>query len=87
MRAAELLEALAQAEGGVQINLSRHGATVATRYTPLVKGRGASLFAAAWACATNLRAHIDRLPCSAMDCPDVLKALDAYDEHSRMLQV
>lgn len=84
MRTNELLEALAQADGGVQINVSRSGATVSTRYTPLVKGHGANVFAAARACASNLRGRIGSFPNA---CPEVLKALDAYDHHSRVLQV
>jgi hypothetical protein len=82
MRTNELLEALAQAKGGVQINVSRSGATVSTRYTPLTKGRGANVFAAARACASNLRSRVH-----PGDCPDVLRALDAYDRHTRVLQV
>jgi hypothetical protein len=87
MRTNELVEALAQAEGGVQINVSRSGATVSTRYTPLVKGRGANVYAAARSCASNLLGHIGSHPDHAEYCPDVLKALDAYDKHTRFLQV
>jgi hypothetical protein len=87
MRTNELLEALAQAKGGVQVNISRSGALVSTRYTPLVKGRGANVFAAACACAGNLRSRIHSHPGFADYCRDVLKALDAYDRHSRALQL
>lgn len=81
MRTNELLEALAQARGGVQINVCRTGVTVATRYTPLTKGRGANIFAAARACASNLRSRV-----RPGNCPEVLRALDAYDRHTGVLQ-
>jgi len=74
MREAELLAALGQADGGVQVNVSRKGITVATRYTPLVKYTAPRLMLAAFEVAVAVQ-HDRRCP------PAVLKALEAYDKH------
>ncbi len=70
----QLLKALSQCKGGVQVNMSRSGATVTTRYTPLVKGQGKSLLEAAGNCAQLLLGHSLR-----RYCPDVVAALIALD--------
>jgi hypothetical protein len=86
MREIELLNALKQADGGVQVNLTRKGVTVSTRYTPLVKGKGDTLFDAALECARKVAKAVEEHPLWRKDCADVLKALDEYDQHSRFMQ-
>ncbi|MHB8107896.1 MAG: hypothetical protein ACYDH4_10810 [Candidatus Cryosericum sp.] len=76
---------MAQARGGVQVNVTPSGVTVSTRYTPLVKGRGTTVFKAAFDCAQNLYAALERHPLQCKLCPDVLKALNEYDIHTENL--
>jgi len=81
----ELLTALAQANGGVQINISRNSVTVSTRYTPLIRGTGKTVFQAARECTKQLLAALKKHPTHRKYCPDVLKALDKYDKQSGYL--
>jgi len=86
MREIELLDALKQENGGVQVNLTRKGVTVSTRYTPLVKGQGDTLFKAAFECAQKVLNAVKEQPDWRKDCADVLKALAEYDHHTQILR-
>ena len=81
MRTAKLLSALSQDDSGIQITM-RPGliALVATGYQPRTVARGESLFKAAMAVAADLM-HNPQCP------PGVRKALEEYDDHTRLLRV
>jgi len=88
MREAELLNALAQTNGGVHVYMSRQGVLIKARYAPHAIGEGNTLMDAAINCAKQLLDEAKKYPSLANEhCPDVLKALKEYDRHSRMLQV
>ena len=87
MRETELLTALAQAPGGVQVNISRTKVRVSTRYTPSVHAEGETLFQAAFACAKKVFERVEKYPSFRQYCPDVIEALEAYDRHTEILQL
>ena len=80
MRTEELLKALAQGPGGIQINITAKGYTVSTLYRPSRTARSTkSIHAAAWNIAQSLWNR---------GCPaEVQKALEAYEQHTKALQV
>ncbi len=79
MRTSELLNALAQADPGLQCLVSAKRATVTTLYQPGFRGLGKTLFDAALQVAKSLREH--------PDCPPQVKeALEAYDQHTAFLE-
>jgi hypothetical protein len=84
MREAELLNALAQAPGGISIDICPDGrCTVSTYYEPHVLGTGKNLMRAAYECAQCLLTYSD----AKTLIPDVLLALAAYDKHSERLSL
>lgn len=89
MREAELLHALGQNHGGVQVNIERGKVVVKTRYPnpPHVKVEADTLFDAAFQCARKVLEMVDKYPSFRQFCPKVLEALEAYDERSEMLQL
>jgi hypothetical protein len=87
MREAELLKALAQAPGGVQVNITSTGVCVSTRYTPLIRGRGITIMEAASNCAQKFIEAVEKNHDFGYRNSKVLKALDDYDRHSWMLQL
>lgn len=86
-REIELLNALAKAKGGVQVNISQSRVVVTTRYTPLVRGRGDSLLTASIDAAQQVLRAVEDCPEWKDRCPDVLAALDDYDRGSAALRV
>jgi hypothetical protein len=88
MREAELLNALAQAQGGIRVDIRANGHyMVSTCYKPSVKGVGKNLMNAARDCAIWLLDIVKDHPEYKESIPNVLAALDAYDNHSRMLSI
>lgn len=85
MREAELLNALAKGKGGVQVNMSKSGATVSTRYSPLVCARSETLFDATKDVARQIIEVCEKNPALKKRCRGVFDALEAYDRHSDML--
>lgn len=80
MREQELLNALAQGPGGVQVNISDKGCTVSTRYNPSVAHRGTDIQHAALLVAEELLRR--------KWCPHAVRvALQVYDEHTTRLRV
>lgn len=78
MRTAELLNALAEAEPGIECTLVSNFATVTPLYLPLLDGKGKTLFAAAFKLAKKLVTH--------PQCPSsVMAALRKYDQHTERL--
>jgi hypothetical protein len=79
MRTAEILDALTFGEG-IELHATRTWATVTTLYHPSQRALGSTIFGAAIKLAQQMLAH--------PECPlNVRVALEAYDEHSRVLQV
>ena len=74
MRTNELLLALAQGHGGIDIHLDKRRATVATNYQPFVKGVGTTLFDAAHDCAQWIYKVIEDKPEYRVKIQDVLDA-------------
>jgi hypothetical protein len=69
-----LLNALAQSKGGVQVNTTRTKVTVATRYTPLVKGTAETMLDATRDAVNRLRLRCREVPQFCVYCSDVLSA-------------
>lgn len=87
MREAELLNALAQGRNGVQVNLTRTYATVTTLYAPSARGTGKTLMEAALNCVHDLSATLNKVPQCRELIPEVVQALEDYDQHSIGLQI
>jgi hypothetical protein len=88
MREAELLNALAQAEPGIHVDIRPNGVCmVATYYEPRVKGIGKTLMNAALDCAHWLLDVVKDHPEYKDLIPDVLIALANYDKHSDRLSL
>lgn len=89
MREAELLNALGQNHGGVQVNIERGKVIVATRYAnpPHVKVEADTLFEAAFKCAQKVLETVRKYPSFRQFCPKVIDALEAYDNHSGAMQL
>lgn len=78
MRTAELLNALAKIDPGIECTLVSGRAAVTTLYEPLLGGEGKTLFAAAFQLAKKLTVH--------PQCPaSITAALSEYDEHTECL--
>jgi hypothetical protein len=82
MRSAELLNALAQTRGGIKVDIRQTGVLVTLNYAPWSFGAGKTLMDASIRCAKQLLKALEDYPVFKSDCPDVLKALEAYDLHS-----
>lgn len=87
MREAELLCALAQAGRGVQVNITKTYVSVTTLYAPSARGTGKTLMEAALNCAHDLSATLNKIPLCRELIPEVIKALEDYDQHSEGLQI
>lgn len=88
MREAELLNALAQAPGGIHVDVRSSGrCMVATYYDPCVKGIGKNLMDASLDCAHWLLDVVKDHPEYKDSIPDVLVALANYDKHSDRLSL
>jgi len=78
MREAELLNALACHDPGVEVHLDSKRAAVTALYKPSLRGLGKTLFDAAFDLAKQMYRH--------PDCPpDVDAALEAYDNRTNIL--
>ena len=81
MREAELLNALAQQDDGIRVIIKKDGIGISTQYTPFCYSEKKTLMSAAFDCAKQLLEAVKENPDDCY-CPDVLKALEAYDLHS-----
>jgi len=78
VREAELLNALACHDPGVEVHLDSKRAAVTALYKPPLRGHGKTLFYAAFDLAKQMYQH--------PDCPpDVDAALEAYDNRTNIL--
>lgn len=80
MRTAELLNALAKADYGIECRVRADFATVTTLYKPELRGGAPTLFEAALLLAQRLHLH-PHCP------PEVRDALHEYDTHTANLSL
>jgi len=80
MRTNEILHALSRLVYGIKVYVSPNWATVATRYQPILRSGGKTVFEAAIVVGKQLIVH--------PDCPSTVRtALEDYDRHSQHTQV
>lgn len=89
MREAELLNALSQTQGGIEVTIERGVTRVKTCYAnpPHVTTEADNLFDAAFECARQVREALDKYPSFQQFHPKLMEALEAYDNHSELLSL
>lgn len=89
MREAELLNALSQTQGGIQVLVERGRVRIKTCYAnpPHVTAEADSIFDAAFECASQVRQALNKYPSFRQFHPKLLEALEAYDIHSDFLSL